>query len=126
MIGHVDAVRLMREQRMTRPKSRFDPVVAFNDQVFFYRQALEFQSIAESLPSSNGIAYSQRTADQTYPLAARSSEMAHRVIGTLIVIGEDGILGKFRISSHHENKGNIYLPDHLLQGRAKISSRFGQ
>src|SRR5215469_15553748 len=63
VIGHVDAVRLMRKQRMTRAKSRFDPVVAFKDQVSFDRKALEFQGVAESLRSSNSITDCQRTAD---------------------------------------------------------------
>src|SRR5207253_10725092 len=50
--------------------------------------------------------------------------MAHGFVGTLIVVAGHSILGQLWIGAHHQDKGNVYLLDHLAQRRTQVTCGF--
>ena len=126
VIRDVDSVRPMREQSVTGAESGLDSVIALNHQFLFEAKVFRLERILKSLKARKRVADFQWTADQADPLAASSRKMTDRIVGTLIVVGDDGVFGEPGISTHDEDERDVRVFDHLAEGGAEIFRGLGE
>jgi len=119
MIGYINSIRAVRKQGMARAEARLDAIVPFHKKFWFVRQVVHFQSVAKPSKALLGIADLQRAADEADAPPAGTGQVAHSLVGTLIIVTDHRVFRQLRIGAHHQDKRNVDFFDHLAQGRRK-------